>query len=30
MPIIEYVKIYRSSGTFDTHSSLGIFDELLV
>ena len=27
---IEYVKIYRSSGTFDTHSSLVIFDEHLV
>ena len=27
---IEYVKIYRSSGTFDTHSSLAIFDEHLV
>ena len=27
---IEYVKIYRSSGTFDTHSSLGIFEENLV
>ena len=27
---IEYVKIYRSSGTFDTHSSMAIFDEHLV
>ena len=27
---IEYVKIYRISGTFDTHSSLVIFDEHLV
>ena len=27
---IEYVKIYRSSGTIDTHSSLAIFDEHLV
>ena len=27
---IEYVKIYCSSGTFDTHSSLAIFDEHLV
>ena len=27
---IEYVKIYRSSGTFDTHSSLVIFGEHLV
>ena len=27
---IQYVKIYRSSGTFDTHSSLVIFDEHLV
>ena len=27
---IEYVKIYRGSGTFDTHSSLAIFDEHLV
>ena len=27
---IEYVKIYRSSSTFDTHSSLVIFDEHLV
>ena len=27
---IEYVKIYRSSGTFDTYSSLVIFDEHLV
>ena len=27
---IEYVKIYRSCGTFDTHSSLVIFDEHLV
>ena len=27
---IEYVKIYRSSDTFGTHSSLVIFDEHLV
>ena len=27
---LEYVKIYRSSGTIDTHSSLAIFDEHLV
>ena len=27
---IEYVKIYCSSGTFDTHSSLAIFDKHLV
>ena len=27
---IECVKIYRSSGTFDTHSSLTFFDEHLV
>ena len=26
---IEYVNIYRSSGTFDTHSSRVIFDEHL-
>ena len=27
---IQYVKIYYSSGTFDTHSSLVIFDKHLV
>ena len=26
---IKYVKIYHSSGTFDTHSSLAIFDKHL-
>ena len=28
--LLEYVKIYHSSGTFDSHSSLAIFDKHLV